>query len=66
MENLGYDKYGSLRKMMGDFHRWWKDGKSPEFRWQIVPKMLCSDGYGSVGEHDMSSESTSNRESREG
>jgi len=35
-----------------------KDIYGAEFRWQVIPKTWCSDGYGSVGEHEMRSDST--------
>jgi len=36
--------------------------KGEEFRWLVIPETWCSNGYGSVGEHEMKSD----RDSREG
>jgi len=30
--------------------------KRLEFRWQVISKMWCSDGYGSVGEREIGSD----------
>ena len=42
--------------MVADWQRQWTKGKGAELKRQIIPKTSCSDGYGSTGKIEMSSD----------
>ena len=42
--------------MVGNFQRWLEERKGAQLTWQIIYKMWYSDGYGSIGVLELSSD----------